>query len=246
MDSRRRRTIVGGAEGAPDHSRDKVPAPVNRRQSERRLGRRRAARRRDGRGQPRAARPRPRARRPARRTGRRGAHRRRRRPQSSPRRSSPAAPTRSTSSTTRDLGHYLAQPYAQVVTTLIREHRPQIVLYGATTLGPRPGAARGLRPCGPASPPTAPTCTSATTRSRREVQEPALPDPAGVRRQHHRHDHQLDSWPQMATVREGVMVMPEEDRRRDGRIIAVPVTRTPSRSRCAKAWRSATPTSRSS
>ena len=35
--------------------------------------------------------------------------------------------------------------------------------------------------------------------------------------------------PQMATVREGVMVMPEEDRRRDGRIIAVPVTRAKER-----------------
>ena len=104
--------------------------------TQRRLGRRRAARRRGGRGQPGAARPRPRARRPARRAGRRRAHRRRRRPQGA--RDGPRRPRRRhrlprrPHATSRD---YLAQPYTQVVTSLIREHEPQIVLYGATTIG---------------------------------------------------------------------------------------------------------------
>ena len=33
------------------------------------------------------------------------------------------------------LAHYLALPYTAVVSHLVREHRPQIVLYGATTTG---------------------------------------------------------------------------------------------------------------
>jgi len=126
-----------------------------------------------------------------------------------------------------DLAQYLAQPYAQVVTSLIREHEPQIVLYGATTTGRdlAPRVASALRTGLTAD------CTdlrigdhSLKGEEYKDLLYQIRPAFGGniiatIISPLHR--------PQMATVREGVMVMPEEDRRRDGRIIAVPVTRTP-------------------
>ncbi len=124
-----------------------------------------------------------------------------------------------------DLAHYLAQPYTEVVTTLIREHEPQIVLYGATTTGRdlAPRVASALRTGLTAD------CTdlrigdhSLKGEEYKDLLYQIRPAFGGniiatIISPLHR--------PQMATVREGVMVMPEEDRRRDGRIVAVPVTR---------------------
>ena len=128
-----------------------------------------------------------------------------------------------------DLSDYLAQPYTTVVTILIREHEPQIVLYGATSTGRdlAPRVASALRTGLTAD------CTDLRIGDHslkgEEYQDllyqirPAFGGNiiATIISPLHR--------PQMATVREGVMVMPEEDGRRAGRIIAVPVTRTKER-----------------
>ncbi len=125
-----------------------------------------------------------------------------------------------------DLAHYLAQPYAAVVGSLIREHQPQIVLYGATTTGRdlAPRVASALRTGLTAD------CTDLRIGDHvlkgeeyRDLLYQIRPAFGGniiatIISPLHR--------PQMATVREGVMVMPEEDRRRDGAIVAVPVTRS--------------------
>ncbi len=125
-----------------------------------------------------------------------------------------------------DLASYLALPYTSVVSALIREHQPQIVLYGATTTGRdlAPRVASALRTGLTAD------CTDLRIGDHAMKGEeykdllyqirPAFGGNiiATIVSPQHR--------PQMATVREGVMVMPEEDRRRGGRIIAVPVTRT--------------------
>ena len=42
------------------------------------------------------------------------------------------------------LAHYQTLPYAKVLCSIIEKHRPQIVIVGATAIGPRPGPARGL------------------------------------------------------------------------------------------------------
>ena len=134
--------------------------------------------------------------------------------------SSPTAPTPSTSPTTRTSRSTSPCRTRASSPALVRRHQPQIVLYGATTTG-RDLARASPAPCAPASPPTAPTCGSATTR-RRASSTPDLlyqirPAFGGniiatiVSPEH---------LPQMATVREGVMVMPEADEtppRRDRR-----------------------------
>jgi electron transfer flavoprotein alpha subunit len=124
-----------------------------------------------------------------------------------------------------DLAHYLAMPYASLVAGLVRRHQPQIVLYGATTtgrdLGPR--VASTLRTGLTAD------CTDlrigdlemkgVVTRDLLYQIRPAfggniiatIVSPEHV--------------PQMATVREGVMVMPEADETRRGEIVDVAVQR---------------------
>jgi electron transfer flavoprotein alpha subunit len=124
-----------------------------------------------------------------------------------------------------DLAAYLAQPYARVLTELIRTRAPQIVLYGATTAGRdlAPRIASALRTGLTAD------CTDLRIGG------------------HHTRDRDYEDllWqirpafggniiativcpdhrPQMATVREGVMRLPEPDERRGGRVLLVPVTR---------------------
>jgi electron transfer flavoprotein alpha subunit len=121
---------------------------------------------------------------------------------------------------------YQTNSYAKVIVDLIHKHRPQIVLYGATIAGrdlaPRIASAikAGL---------TA-DCTDLqigdhTTAKDKKVLKNLL--------------FQIrpafggnivatiinpDRWPQMATVREGVMPMPEPDAKRRGRIVEEKVT----------------------
>ena len=124
-----------------------------------------------------------------------------------------------------DLAAYLAQPYAHVLTGLIRVRKPQIVLYGATTAGRdlAPRIASALRTGLTAD------CTDLRigghhTRDR-DYQDllwqirPAFGGNiiATIVCPDHR--------PQMATVREGVMRLPEPDEQRSGRVLLVPVTR---------------------
>jgi electron transfer flavoprotein alpha subunit len=124
-----------------------------------------------------------------------------------------------------DLAQYLALPYTRLVAGLVRRRRPQIVLYGATTTG---------RDLGPRVASTLRTGLTADCTDLRigdlelkgVVTEDLLyqirPAFGGniiatiVSPEH---------VPQMATVREGVMVMPEADESRTGEIVEVAVAR---------------------
>ena len=119
------------------------------------------------------------------------------------------------------LEHYRTQPYARVLCRLIHKHRPQIVLYGATSLG------RDLAPrvASEARAGLTADCTDldigdytdvATKATRRNLLLQVRPAFGGniiatiVN---------PDRWPQMATVREGVMSLGDGDPRRRGEII---------------------------
>jgi electron transfer flavoprotein alpha subunit len=124
-----------------------------------------------------------------------------------------------------DLAEYLVLPYTSVVAGLVRRHQPQIVLYGATTTG---------RDLGPRVASTLRTGLTADCTDLRigdlEMKGVVTKDllyqirPAFggniiatiVSPEH---------VPQMATVREGVMVMPEADETRTGEIVDVAVQR---------------------
>jgi electron transfer flavoprotein alpha subunit len=119
------------------------------------------------------------------------------------------------------LAHYQTGPYAAVLTALIQKHRPQIVLYGATPLGRdlAPRVASALRAGMTAD------CTDLDISDVEDAKTKTL------------HKNLLlqirpafggniiativnyDQWPQMATVREGVMAMREPDPARRGRIV---------------------------
>ncbi|MFV1966855.1 MAG: electron transfer flavoprotein subunit alpha/FixB family protein [Pirellulaceae bacterium] len=124
------------------------------------------------------------------------------------------------------LGHYQTLPYARAVCRLIEKHEPQIVLYGATPLG------RDLAPR-VASEVRAGMTADCTDLEIKDVTEP---------RSKEVHEKLLlqirpafggniiativnyDRWPQMATVREGVMPLLEPDPSRTGKIIKEEVT----------------------
>lgn len=119
------------------------------------------------------------------------------------------------------LAHFQTLPYARVLTTLIQKHRPQIVVYGATPLG------RDLAPR-VASEMRAGMTADCTDLEIKDVQDPRTKET---------HPNLLlqirpafggniiativnyDWWPQMATVREGVMPLKPADPTRKGRII---------------------------
>jgi electron transfer flavoprotein alpha subunit len=120
---------------------------------------------------------------------------------------------------------YLALPCTRLLCHLVRTYEPQIVLYGATTTG------RDLAPRVASSLRTGLTadCTDLKIgdHSVRDVRyrdllyqiRPAFGGNivATIISPEHR--------PQMATVREGVMVMPTADARRSGTVVDVPVRR---------------------
>jgi len=119
------------------------------------------------------------------------------------------------------LAHYQTQPYARVLCTLIERHRPQIVVYGATALGRdlAPRVASAMRAGLTAD------CTDLQIGDVLEASTDTV------------HKNLLlqirpafggniiativnfDRWPQMATVREGVMPLREPDSSRKGRVI---------------------------
>jgi len=121
----------------------------------------------------------------------------------------------------RSLRHYQANSYAKVMFNLIHKYQPQIVLYGATTTG------RDL----------APRIASATKAGlTADCTDLQIGDHTTVadKKLHKNLLFQIrpafggniiatiinpDRWPQMATVREGVMPMPEPDLKRKGEII---------------------------
>ncbi len=123
------------------------------------------------------------------------------------------------------LEHYQTLPYARIACSAIETHKPQIVLYGATPLG------RDLAPR-VASEMRAGMTADCTDLEVRDVIEP---------RSKEVHEKLLlqirpafggniiativnyDMWPQMATVREGVMPMREPDDSRTGEFVTLDV-----------------------
>jgi len=119
------------------------------------------------------------------------------------------------------LGHYQAAGYSHVICRLIEQFKPQIVLYGATPLG------RDLAPtvaskmwCGLTA-----DCTDLQIGDHK---------PPNTDQVHKNLMYQIrpafggniiativnyDRWPQMATVREGVMPMPDPDPGRTGQVV---------------------------
>ncbi len=119
------------------------------------------------------------------------------------------------------LEHYQTGPYARVLSTLIEKHRPQIVMYGATPLG------RDLAPR-VASQMRAGMTADCTRLDIGDVTDPK------TKTEHKNLLLQIrpafggniiativnyDRWPQMATVREGVMPLREPDDSRQGQVI---------------------------
>jgi len=119
------------------------------------------------------------------------------------------------------LAQYQSRPYARALADLVEQHRPQIVVFGATPLGRdlAPRVASTLR-CGLTA-----DCTDLDIGSHTE--------PA-TRRTYESLLYQIrpafggniiativnpERWPQMATVREGVMRMPDEAPGRRGEVV---------------------------
>ncbi len=119
------------------------------------------------------------------------------------------------------LAHFQTLPYARVMTTLIERHKPQIVLYGATALG------RDLAPR------VASEMRAGMTADCTDLEISDVTDPK-TKTLHQNLLLQIrpafggniiativnyDWWPQMATVREGVMPMEPPDGSRRGAVI---------------------------
>ena len=119
------------------------------------------------------------------------------------------------------LGHFQTGPYARVVCHLIEKHRPQIVMYGATPLG------RDLAPR------VASEMRAGMTADCTDLEISDVADPK-TKTLHEKVLLQIrpafggniiativnfDWWPQMATVREGVMPLLDPDDSRDGRVV---------------------------
>lgn len=124
------------------------------------------------------------------------------------------------------LAHYQTAPYSRVVCQAIERHRPQIVLYGATPLG------RDLAPR------VASTMRAGMTADCTDLEVKDVTDPR-TKEVHEKLLLQIrpafggniiativnyDWWPQMATVREGVMPLRDPDPKRSGKVIPLDVT----------------------
>jgi electron transfer flavoprotein alpha subunit len=122
------------------------------------------------------------------------------------------------------LAHFQTNSYARVLCTHIEKHRPQIVLYGATAMG------RDLAPR------VASTIQAGMTADCTDLDISDVTDPK-TKLVHANLLLQIrpafggniiativnyDRWPQMATVREGVMILPDPDPARKGEIISCP------------------------
>ncbi len=119
-----------------------------------------------------------------------------------------------------ELAHYRTGPYARVMCELVAKHKPQIVIYGATPIG------RDLAPR------VASEIRAGLTADCTDLQIGDYRD--GITKKEHKDlllqirpafggniiativNH--DRWPQMATVREGVMRMDEGDPKRKGKV----------------------------
>ena len=119
------------------------------------------------------------------------------------------------------LAHYQTLPYAKVLTTLVEKHRPQICIVGATAIG------RDLAPR------VASSLRAGLTADCTDLEISDVTDPK-AQVEHKNLLLQIrpafggniiativnyDQWPQMATVREGVMPLKPPDNARTGRVI---------------------------
>ncbi len=119
------------------------------------------------------------------------------------------------------LAHYQTLPYAKVLTTLVEKHRPQICIVGATAIG------RDLAPR---------VASSLRAGLTADCTDLEISDVMDLKAQVEHKNLLLqirpafggniiativnyDQWPQMATVREGVMPMKPPDNARAGRVI---------------------------
>ena len=111
------------------------------------------------------------------------------------------------------LGHYQTLPYRRVICELVQEQKPQIMLYGATAIGRdlAPSVASAMW-CGLTADCTDLQIGDHTVANSDEVHKnlllqirPAFGGSIIATIINY------DRWPQMATVREGVMVMPDAD-----------------------------------
>jgi electron transfer flavoprotein alpha subunit len=119
------------------------------------------------------------------------------------------------------LGHYQTAPYTRVLCWLIEKHKPQIVVYGATSIG------RDLAPR------VASTMRAGLTADCTDLEISDVTEPR-TKKTHEKLLLQIrpafggniiativnyDWWPQMATVREGVMPLHEPDQSRQGQVV---------------------------
>ncbi len=119
------------------------------------------------------------------------------------------------------LGHFQTNAYAQVLCTLIEKHRPQTVIYGATPMG------RDLAPR------VASKMQAGMTADCTDLQIADVTDPK-TKTEHKNLLLQIrpafggniiativnfDQWPQMATVREGVVPLKDADTSRKGKVV---------------------------
>ncbi len=123
------------------------------------------------------------------------------------------------------LEHYQTNSYARVINELIEQHKPQVVLYGATVMGRdlAPRVASAAR-CGLTA-----DCTDLEIgdhedkRARKTFQNLLYQIRPAFGGNIIATIVNTNRWPQMATVREGVMPMGEGDPKRSGEIIDVAV-----------------------
>jgi electron transfer flavoprotein alpha subunit len=118
------------------------------------------------------------------------------------------------------LKDYQTNSYAKVIYDMIHKHEPQIVLYGATHTGrdlaPRIASATKAGLTADCTDLQIGDHTTAKQETYENLMFPIRPALGGyiiatiIN---------YDRWPQMATVREGVMPMPEPDKKRKGEVI---------------------------
>src|ERR1035437_8802070 len=115
------------------------------------------------------------------------------------------------------LEYYLTMPYARAMCQLITKHKPQIVLYGATALGRdlAPRIASEMR-AGLTADCTDLEIGEYTDIKTKQVHKDLLMQ---IRPAFGGNIINFDRWPQMATVREGVMRLNEPDPKRTGKIV---------------------------
>src|SRR5512142_2467289 len=119
------------------------------------------------------------------------------------------------------LEHYRTLPYARAMCQLIAKHKPQIVLYGATPLGRdlAPRIASEMRAGLTAD------CTDLEIGNYEDIKTKQVHKDLLMQIRPAFGGNiiativNFDRWPQMATVREGVMRMSEPDPKRSGQII---------------------------